>query len=61
MTLQPEEHLLYSYKVKVKVTLEQATEVHRGSSGIAVLSSNSALEVMGGQRQASAALPSGKT
>jgi hypothetical protein len=37
MTLQSEEHLLSSYKVKVNFTLEKATKAHRESRGIAVL------------------------
>ena len=61
MTIQSEEHLLSSYKIKVKVALEQTMKAHRGSSGIVVLSLPSALEGVGCQRQASAALPPGKT
>jgi hypothetical protein len=46
-------------KVKVKFTLEQATKAQRGSRGIA-LSSTSALDGVGGQCHAPAALPPGK-
>jgi hypothetical protein len=38
-------------------TLDQATKAHRGSRGIAPVSSTSALDGVGGQRQALNALP----
>ena len=45
-------------QIKVKFTLEQATNAHRGSRGIATLFTlTSALDGMGGQRHAPAALP----
>jgi hypothetical protein len=47
-----------SSSLKVTFSLEQATKVQRGSRGIALLS---ALDVMGGERQAPAGLPPGKT
>ena len=49
------------YKVKVKVTVEQVTKAQRGSRDISTLSLNSALDGVGCQRHASAALPLGKT
>jgi hypothetical protein len=48
---------LYSIKVKVKVTTEEATKAQRCSS---TLSLTSALDGVGGQRHAPAALPLGK-
>ena len=50
--------LTESVKLKVKFTLEQATKVQRYSS---TLSLTSALDVVGGQRHAPAALPPVKT
>jgi hypothetical protein len=48
-------------KVKVKLTLEQATKFHRGSRGIAVLFLNlGAILMVGGQRHAPAAGPPGR-
>ena len=47
--------------VKVKVTLEKAKKVQRGSRGRSTLSLTSALDGVGGQRHTPAALPPGKT
>jgi hypothetical protein len=68
--LQKQKHLKFQWeasrfvakvKVKVKVTLEQATKAQRGSRrGTTTLSLTSALDVVGGQRHASAALSPGK-
>jgi hypothetical protein len=41
----------------IKITLEQATKVQRGSKGISTLSLTSALEGVDGQRHAPTALP----
>jgi hypothetical protein len=50
----------YRDKVKVKVTLEQATKAQTGSRDITnTLLLTSALDGVGGQRRASAALPPG--
>jgi len=48
-------------KVKVKFTLEPATKDQKGSRRIALLFLTSALDGVGGQRHALAALPQGKT
>jgi hypothetical protein len=48
-------------KVKVKLNLEQATKVQRGSRGNSNLSLTPVLVVVGGQRHAPAAVPPGKT
>jgi hypothetical protein len=63
-----EDHILIVYllekdkKVKVKVTLEQATKAQRESRGIVVLFLNLGARLgVGGQRQAPASLPLGKT
>jgi hypothetical protein len=48
-------------KVNVKVTLDQAMKAQRGSRDIALLSLTSALNWVGGQRHAPAALPPGMT
>ena len=47
-------------KVQVKFTLEEATKAQKGSRGITTLSLTSALDGVGGQRHAPAALPPGK-
>jgi len=52
---------LTSGKVKVKVTLEHATKAQRVSRDISTLSLTSALDGVGGQRHAPAALAPGKT
>jgi len=44
-------------KVKVKVTLEQATKTHKGSRGITTLPLTSALDGVDGQRHAPTAFP----
>ena len=50
--------LKYRVKVKVKVTLEEAMEVQKGSR--CTLSLTSALDGVGGYRHAPATLPPGK-
>jgi len=48
-------------KLKVKFTLEQATEAQRGEKCTSTLSLTSALDGVGGQRHAPVALPPRKT
>ena len=52
---------LIRYDVKVKLTPEQGTKAPRGSGGITTFSISSALDGVGDQRHAPAALPLGKT
>ena len=50
----------YGRKVKISFILEQATKAKRGSRYISTLSLTSALDGVGGQSHALAALPPGK-
>ena len=52
---------MYNIKVKVKFTLEQATEAQRASRGIALLFFNLGARGVGGQRHDPATLLPGKT
>ena len=49
------------YKVKIKITSEQATEAQRGSTGSSFLSLTWALDEVDGQHHSPAALPLVKT